>query len=137
MILSPPVMAGVALFFAGSLLFCVQLFRHRGIAKGAQLRVLGELFSGAHGPQPRAHMRLGVLMVAVGAVFLFAGVAASDRERARRCDAHCRAAGFRAARIGPNADRDPKDRSTWFVACICEGGEGAPLEVDANGLLAE
>ena len=33
--------------------------------------------------------------------------------------------------FGPNSDRDPSDRRSWFVACICEAPGRAPREFRA------
>ena len=135
MVLSPMTVAAAVLFFGGALLFGGLVFAHGGAARSGQLRVIRELLDGDRGVRARRGAIGSLLALMMGAGLLFAAVASSDVERASRCRSHCEAAGYPAARIGPNTGRDPKDRATWFVACICEGGARTPLEVDANRLL--
>lgn len=134
MTLSPLLVTGGALFFVGFVLFAIALFGHGGLSRSRQFRVIGELFRGDHGRAPRIVATLGVSMVGIGACVCFAAVARSDHQRAERCRAFCGSKGYRSARIGPNSDRIREDRSTWFVACICEEGDQDParLEVDAR-----
>ena len=135
MAVHPIMIAGAVLSATGILIFGALLFSHGGVAKSAQFRVLGELFGGTHGARSRALLLLSFVLLPIGACLLFAGVAAADHERAERCEAFCAAEGYASARMGPNSNRVRSDRSTWFVACICEGGEGEALEIDANNLL--
>ena len=67
-----------------------------------------------------------------GACMTFSSVAMSDWERAKACEERCIAEGYEDGRIGPNSDRDQQDRSTWFVACICQRETLPPLEFPAD-----
>lgn len=118
----------------GFVLFAGVLFSHGGLAKSEQFRVIGEIMRGRRGGGARLVMAVGILGIIAGGCIAFSGVAALDRARAERCREHCRAAGFERARVGPNRDRDPRDRDTWWVACICEGGPSEPIEVPASSL---
>lgn len=135
--ISPLFIVGGALFFVGAILFATQLFRNGGWAKSRQFQVMGELFRGAHGSAARIAVLVSFVMMPIGACLLFGGVAASDAERRNRCEARCSAEGYASGRIGPNSERDSDDRTTWFVACICEGGPGVNLEIDANSLMQD
>lgn len=128
---SPVWFVGLALFAISLLLVASQLFGHGGVAKSAQFRVLGELLRGVHGNRARALLAIGLAMLPIAMCTIFAGVTAGDAERARRCETECTAAGYATSRIGPNSDRDPSDRRTWFVACICEAPGRAPREFRA------
>lgn len=134
--ISPVFIVGGVLVFLGAILFATQLFGNGGWAKSKQFRVIGELFRGVHGAGARKAVILSFLMMPIGSCLLFSGVFASDAERRDRCEARCAAEGYTSGRIGPNTDRDSGDRSTWFVACICEGG-GDGLEIDANSLMQD
>ncbi|MFT5355052.1 MAG: hypothetical protein ACI9KE_002266 [Polyangiales bacterium] len=134
---SPILVVGGALFFVGAILFASQLFRNGGWAKSAQFRVLGELFRGLHGSGARTVVLISLVLMPLGSCFLFAGVASSDVERRDRCETRCAAEGYSSGRIGANSDRVSGDRTTWFVACICEGGAGGALELDADSLLQD
>jgi hypothetical protein len=123
---------GVALFAVGFLLVAGLIFGHGGWAKSAQFRVIGELVRGVHGRRAQMLLALGLVILPMGACLTFAGVTTSDRERAQRCNTQCTAEGYASARIGPNSDRDPNDRRTWFVACICEEPGMAPREFRAR-----
>ncbi len=120
--------AGAVLLFLGAPLFAGVLFGHGGVRKSAQFRVLGELMRGVHGSLPRALLMLSFLLIVVGSCVTFAAVGAGDRARAKHCEATCTEAGYSTARIGPNSDRVQSDRTTWFVACICEEPGREPLE---------
>lgn len=135
--ISPPFIIGGVLFFLGALTFAAQLFGHGGVAKSKQFGVLSELLKGVHGPGPRRWLIISMLLMPMGACFLFAGVGMSNAERSERCEERCASEGYETARIGPNSDRVSGDRTTWFVACICEGGQPEALELDANELLNE
>jgi hypothetical protein len=130
----PLTIAGFVLFFGGGATFMGVLFSSGGGRKSQQFRVLGELWRGQHGPGKRRAARLGLLAVVVGALLLMAGVSAGDRERARRCEAHCAASGL-SGRIGPSSEAHPTRKgAAAFVACICEGAGGARQESRADDL---
>ncbi|MFK8004047.1 MAG: hypothetical protein AB8H86_31065 [Polyangiales bacterium] len=137
--ISPLFLVGGIATFVGAILFATQLFQNGGWAKSRQFQVIGELFRGAHGSGARIAVLISFVMMPIGACLLFAGVASSDAERRNRCEARCSAEGYEQARIGPNSGRDPSDRTTWFVACICEDAiDGSDiLEIDANSLLSD
>src|SRR5689334_6454490 len=116
--MSPLFIAGAALFFTGGATFMAALFSSGGGAKSQQFRVIGELWRGEHGAGKRRAVKLGLLVLIAGAITLFAGVAAQDAERARRCEERCAAAGTRG-RIGPSSQAHPtKQGAAAFVACI-------------------
>lgn len=135
--ISPLFIVGGIVAFLGAILFATQLFRHGGWARSRQLRIIGELFRGTHGSGARTAVLVSFVMMPIGSCLLFSAVASSDAERRDRCEARCSAEGYASGRIGPNSERDTSDRTTWFVACICEGGEGEGLEVDANSLMQD
>lgn len=134
MAVSPLFLVGIAIFFLGGALFGTQLFGHGGWAKSKQFRVIGELLRGAHGTRARRWVVVSLVLLPMGMCLIFSGVTASDFERAERCERHCAREGYASGRIGPNSDRDPQDRSTWFVACICDGNEREPAEFVADTL---
>ncbi|MFK7984558.1 MAG: hypothetical protein AB8I08_00880 [Sandaracinaceae bacterium] len=127
----PLFLVGAVVTFAGTLLFGGLLFSNGGVRKSRQFRVIRELLGGTHGNGARLLTVAALLSMASGSCLLFSGVAASDHERAERCERRCRAEGYEAGRIGPNSDRT-EDRSTWWVACICEGGSAPVLELRAD-----
>ena len=129
---SPLRIAGFALLGVGFLLVATQIFGHGGWAKFAQFRVLGELLRGVHGRRARLLLALGLVAWPIGMCVTFAGVGAADSERAARCETYCKAMSYTTSRIGPNSDRDPNDRNTWFVACICEGVGKPAREIRAR-----
>ena len=93
---------------------------------------MGDLVRGTHGQSARLLVALGQVEAPTGLCLIFAGISASDGELETRCEAQCVAAGYASARIGPNSDRDPNDRRTCFVACICEGAGKPPREFRAE-----
>jgi hypothetical protein len=130
--MSPLFIVGAGLFFTGGAAFMGALFSSGGGAKSQQFRVIGELWRGEHGAGKRRLAKLGLLAVVAGAITLFAGVAAQDAERARRCEARCEAAGMRG-KIGPSSQPHPtKKGAAAFVACVCEGPDGARQESRAD-----
>lgn len=131
-----PIIVGAIFFIVGAGSFFAALFASGGWDRSKQFRVLGELWRGEHGPGRRRAARLGLLAVLVGAVVSMCGVAANDRERARRCEAHCAASGA-VGTIGPSSQPHPTHRrAAAFVACICEGPDGARQESRADDLMA-
>lgn len=130
----PPLLLliGAPLAMVGGVTFLVVLFSHGGAPKSQQFRVIGELMSGRRGQQSRVATLVALAAIGLGSCLSFAGIAASDAERAQRCAARCKADGFSEGRIGPSVERDPKRR---FVACTCTGGgKSAPLELPADSL---
>ena len=66
---------------------------------------------------------------------MFAGVAADDVARERRCQAHCVEAGHPRGVIGPSMERNMLRRNQpAFVACTCKGGAGPELQLPADSL---
>lgn len=127
---------GVALFWVGGATFMGVLFASGGWRRSQQFRVLGELWRGQHGPGKRRAMKLGLLALVAAAIVTMSAVAAHDRERARRCEAHCAGSGARGT-IGPSSQPHPTHtRAAAFVACICEGADGARQEARADDLPA-
>lgn len=125
---------GAVLAFGGAILFASQLFRHGGVNRMHQFRVLGELRRGEHGKTARLLLAVSLVLLPIGACLLFAGVAQSDRQRAERCEQRCLSEGFASAAIGPNSDRVPGDARSRFVACICEGNGRERVEYRADEL---
>ncbi len=76
----------------------------------------------------RALLMLSFLTLFMGSCLSFVAVGAGDRARKKHCEQTCTEAGYSTARIGPNSDRIQSDRTTWFVACICEEPSREPLE---------
>jgi hypothetical protein len=125
-------MFGGALFVIGFLIAAGMVFSHGGSRKSAQFRVIGEIMRGDFGPKTKLLTSVGALLMVAGACFAFSGVMMADAARERRCRQLCTSRGFSSGRIGPNSDRDPRDRATAFVACICEGPGREPLETRAE-----
>jgi hypothetical protein len=122
---------GVALFFGGGLLFLVLLIANGAAARSRQFAVIGELLDGRRGRNKRRLVFAALLLMAAGAISLFAGVAAMDARRARLCQDYCAVSGYQHGAIGPSQDRRPESR---FVACTCSGGISEPLERRADAL---
>lgn len=122
---------GIALFFLGISGLLALLFAHGGASKSRQLEVWAHLWRGRQGAGPRRWLRVAVLSSVAGALLCFAGVTQSDRQRARRCHAHCLGAGYDEGRIGPSVERSKHGR---FVACVCTAADRAPLELRADDL---
>jgi hypothetical protein len=122
---------GVVLFFGGGLVFLALLFASGGTARSRQFAVIAELLDGRRGRGKRRLVLAALLLMATGAISLFAGVAAMDARRANHCQDYCTASGFERGTIGPSQDRRPESR---FVACTCSGGIAEPLERRADTL---
>lgn len=106
------------------------------LAKSKQLGALAHLASGGGGALRRALLFTAFAMMLVGSCGAFAGVASSDRERARACTAECTRRGHTSGRIGPSRASDPKNaKRALFVACVCAGGRDEPLELRASELV--
>lgn len=131
----PLFLLGIALFFPSGLTFMVVLFANGGAPKSKQLSVLSDLVRGRRGRR-RQRTTLGAMLgMALGTLLLFSGVAAHDLGRADRCVERCTREGYPTGRIGPSEARRPgQPRRALFVACRCEGGDRAPLELVANDL---
>jgi hypothetical protein len=125
---------GAALFFGGGAIFIGLLFASGGAQRSRQFAVLGQLWSGALGARRRRLLWLALGLIGTGAAACFAGVAAMDAERARRCHEYCVAAGYAEGRIGASAERD---RSRRFVACLCSAPDRPTLERRADAIGAE
>lgn len=130
----PLMVVGASCALCGALLFASQIFRHGGLNRAHQFRVLGEIRRGEHGTMARRLLTLGAVLMPVGACLLFAGVARSDHQRAERCEERCVAEGFASGVIGPNTNRVKGDPKSRFVACICEGNGQESVEYRANQL---
>lgn len=126
-------MVGGGLFFVGGLLVFALLASNGGLARRAQLAVLGQLMLGRRGAAKRAALLGGLAGLGIGAMLTFSGVAATDAARADACHRRCESQGYASSRIGPNAART-EDRATWWVACICEAPDRATLEIPAKTL---
>ncbi len=135
MLAHPLFVVGAIVTALGFLAFAGALFSHGGLPKSQQFRVIGALLRGDHGPRPRLVLVGGFLAMIAGACLLFGGVASRDRARNEACEARCRELGHPRSRMGPNSDRDEQNRRTWWVACICEGGAGEPIELRADDLV--
>jgi hypothetical protein len=122
---------GVALFLLGGLLFFALLFANGGAARSRQIAVIAELLGGHRGVGKRRLTIAALILIGLGAVSAFAGVAAMDARRARQCQSYCSVAGYERGSIGPSLDRSAERR---FVACTCEGGKSKPLELRADSL---
>ena len=125
---------GTLLFFAGTITIMGVMFAHGGVQKSKQFEVVGKVASGRAGRGARIAFFVGLASAIVGACSLFAGVAANDRARAKKCVATCRERGYADGKIRASTAVDPKKR-TAFVACACErGGPPDPLELHADSL---
>lgn len=110
---------GLALFAVGFVVFFVLLASVGALAKSKQFAAIGALASGASGSGKRTLFFISLLLLVTGALGTFAGVAASDGERARACTALCVSRGNISGRIGAATTPDPKRPQP---ACLCEGG---------------
>lgn len=129
----PLFFAGAAIAAIGWLTFLGVLFASGGVAKSQQFAAIARLFRGEHGPLRRWLTIGGLLFTAAGACMLFAGVGASDAERARRCRDECAREGYERGVIGPSEERDDRGRAS-FLACTCQGEGREPLELRADSL---
>lgn len=130
----PLFVAGAAITAVAFVTFATILFSKGGFHRMRQLGVMSALLKGEHGSGARLVFVGSLLAMMVGSCLVFAGVGAGDAARLDACEARCDELGYPQYRIGPNSDRDDADRSTWFVACICEGGDRAPTELRAGDL---
>ncbi len=131
----PVFFAGGAIVAFAFVAFATILFSHGGFNRARQLGVILKLLRGEHGNGTRLGFVASVLGLILGACLLFSGVAAQDRARAEACAERCRALGYPSHRMGPNTNRIETDRTTWYLACICEGPDREPTELRADRLL--
>lgn len=104
--------------------------------KSKQLGALSDVASGKAGGASKVLLLVALLLMALGACGVFAGVAASDQGRARACAEMCKQRGYTKGTIGGSREMDPKKPGRHaFVACTCAGGANpAPLETRADEL---
>ncbi len=131
----PVTVVGVAIFFFSAAVFMGVVFSKGGRKRSKQLGVLMALVRGEHGVVSRVMTIASLGGVIVGMLALFAGVAANDLAREKRCQARCVEAGHRRGMIGPSMEQSMTRRnSAAFVACTCSGGESPALELRADSL---
>lgn len=132
----PVFIVGIWLFFLGVITSMVAMFANGGMQKSQQFRVIGEIASGKAGRGARIALFVGLASALVGMCTTFAGVAQSDRARARKCAATCHARGYENGNIRASTATQPthKNRAA-FVACACTRGPAPdPLELRADSL---
>jgi len=135
MALHPVFLAGVAIFFASGLLFMGLVFAKGGANRSKQLGVMLALVRGEHGPLNRQLAIGSFAGIILGALCCFAGVAAQDVAREKRCQAKCVEVGHLRGKIGPSSQQSMTRRGrAAFVACVCSGGAGPPIELQADSL---
>ncbi|MCA9607799.1 MAG: hypothetical protein KC619_19455 [Myxococcales bacterium] len=134
MFTQPLFVVGVALTAIGFVTFATVIFSKGGFSRMRQFGVMRAVLRGDHGSGTRVVFLVALVAMLVGSGLTFAGVGAADAARLEACGARCRDLGYPDHRIGPNSDRDDADRTTWFVACICEGADRPPTELRAEGL---
>jgi hypothetical protein len=111
------------------------VFAKGGFSKSRQLPVLIALVRAEHGRAAR-WLTLGSLVgLVLGGLFLFAGISADDLAREKRCQRRCVEEGHPRGVIGPSSQQSMTRRnSAAFVACLCSGGPGRPIELRADSL---
>lgn len=131
----PVFFVGLVIFFLCAATFMGLVFAKGGWSKSKQFGVLAELLRGEHGAFSRWLLIGSFLGGILGALVLFAGVAANDVAREKRCQARCLEAGHPRGVIGPSMEQSMTRRnSAAFVACTCTGGSGPPIELRADSL---
>jgi hypothetical protein len=125
--------AGVLIFFASGATFMGVLFANGGVKRSKQFGVLAALWRGDHGSGARRLLTFSLAGLVAGALTLFSGVGVMDAARTKRCQAKCQVAGHPVAKIGPSSEKDPpQSKRAAFVACLCSGGPGQPVEFRAD-----
>lgn len=111
------------------------VFAKGGWNRSKQFAVIAALVRGQHGAFSRTVAIGSFAGIIFGALLLFAGVAAEDVAREKRCAAHCLQAGHPRGIIGPSmAQSMTRRNSAAFLACTCTGGAGPAIEVHADSL---
>ena len=131
----PAFYLGAAIFFASAILFIGVVFAKGGSKRSKQIGVIIAVVRGEHGKTGRRLLIGSFGGVVLGALVLFAGVAANDVKREKLCQAKCVEAGHTRGTIGPSVGMNMTRRNTAaFVACTCTGGPGASIELQADSL---
>lgn len=132
----PLFQVGIAFFFLGMLTIMGIVFTKGGAQKSKQFRVIGEIASGRLGRGARIALLAGFASVLAGMCATFAGVAESDRARAKKCVATCRARGYAEGKIQAFTAPQPNAaKRTPVPACACMRGPAPdPLELRADSL---
>lgn len=129
------VLPGALIAGAGFALVFALLASAGALSKSKQLGALAHLASGGAGALRRALLFTAIAMMLMGSCGAFAGVASSDRARARACTAECERRGHTRGAIGPSSASDPKHPGrALFVACRCSGGPSEAVELRASDL---
>lgn len=132
----PVFVVGIGFFFVGMLTIMAVVFANGGAQKSKQFQVIGEIASGKLGRRARRALFVGFASALVGMCATFAGVAGSDRARAKKCVATCQARGYADGKIQASTATQPNDvKRAAFVACACTRGPAPdPLELRADSL---
>ncbi len=131
----PAFVVGVAIFFVSTAVFIGAVFAKGGWKRSRQIGVILALVRGEHGKAARTVAIASFGGVILGGLVTFAGVAAEDVAREKRCQARCVEAGQLRGVIGPSIEQSMTRRNTAaFLACTCTGGAGPPTELHADGL---
>jgi hypothetical protein len=133
--LHPAFIIGLVIFFTSAALFMGIVFSKGGWNRSKQFGVMASLIRGEHGPVNRWLTFASFAGIVLGTLTLFAGVAANDVAREKRCQARCVEAGHTRGVIGPSIQQSMTRRNTpAFVACTCTGGSGPEIELRADSL---
>lgn len=132
----PVFVVGIWFFFLGVITIMTVMFANGGAQKSKQFRVIGEIASGKLGRGARIALFVGFASALVGMCTTFAGVAQSDRARAKKCAATCKTRGYENGRIRASTATQPNNANrAAFVACACTRGPAPdPLELRADAL---
>lgn len=125
---------GIGMAFVGFAAFAGTLFSSGGAAKSEQFRVMGEVMSGRRGVGRKRVMTAGLLLCALGALTLFAGVAAHDAGRGERCRTWCTRQGYPRSVLRRVEEPVASGRSVVYFGCVCERDDGATTQTRANDL---
>jgi hypothetical protein len=123
---------GAALFGGGFITLFIVLGTQNALAKSRQLEALGRVGSGKAGCGPQIALLCGAMAMGGGACACFAGIAVGDAGRARACKEECIRRGHPTGTIQGSKEKDGGRHK--FVACMCSGGSGAPVELRADDL---
>ena len=131
----PAFVVGVAIFLASTAVFIGAVFAKGGWKRSKQIGVVIALVRGEHGKAARRVAIGSFAGVILGGLVTFAGVAAEDVAREKRCQARCVEAGQPRGKIGPSIEQNMTRRNTAaFLACTCSGGAGPSIELHADSL---
>jgi hypothetical protein len=126
---------GFASFFAGFATLFGLLISRGALAKSRQFAAMGDISSGRQGGGSQILLVVAVLLMAVGACGLFAGVAVGDVGRKNGCKDTCIERGYRTGKVQGSKARDPNRPNVHaFVACVCSGGASPDLELDSRDI---